>query len=53
MGKEFAEIGLVALAGILIGGVYSTWKNDSKITAAVLGAAALLAIGGAIAWFLS
>lgn len=53
MGKEFAEIGLVALAGILIGGVYSTWKNNSKITAAVLGVAALLALGGAVAWFVS
>ncbi len=53
MGKEFAEIGLVAVAGILIGGVYSTWKNGSKVTAGVLGVAALLALGGAAAWFLS
>jgi hypothetical protein len=53
VGKEFAEIGLVAVAGILIGGVYSTWKNNSKVTAAVLGVAALLALGGAIAWLVS
>ena len=53
MGKEFAEIGLVALAGILIGGVYSTWKNGSKTTSGVLAVAALLALGGAIAWFVS
>jgi hypothetical protein len=53
VGKEFAEIGLVAVAGILIGGVYSTWKNNSKIASAVLGVAALLALGGAIAWFVS
>ena len=53
MGKEFAEIGLVALAGILIGGVYSTWKNDAKVASVVLGIAALLAIGGAVAWFVS
>ena len=53
MGKEIAQIGLVAVAGILIGGVYSTWKNGSKVTAGVLAAAALLALGGAVAWFVS
>jgi hypothetical protein len=53
VGKEFAQIGLVAVAGILIGGVYSMWNNDRKIGASVLGVAALLALGGAIAWFVS
>jgi hypothetical protein len=36
VGKELAQIGLVVLAVILVGGVYSTWKT-SKITAAVFG----------------
>lgn len=53
MGKELAQIGLLAVAGILIGGVYSTWKNNSKVAAAVLAVAALLALGGAVAWFVS
>lgn len=53
MGKEFAQIGLLAVAGILIGGVYSTWKNDSKTTSVVLAVLALLALGGAVAWFVS
>ncbi|HKS49028.1 MAG TPA: hypothetical protein VJT49_28750 [Amycolatopsis sp.] len=50
MSKETIGILLVALAGFLIGGVYSTWKT-AKLMAAVLGVAALLAIGGAVAWF--
>jgi hypothetical protein len=53
VGKEFAQIGLVAVAGILIGGVYSAWKNGSKVAAGVLALAALLALAGAIAWFVS
>jgi hypothetical protein len=36
VGKELAQIGLVEVAGILIGSVYSTWKT-SKITASALG----------------
>jgi hypothetical protein len=43
---------LLALGGFLVGGVYSTWKT-AKFMAAVLGVAALLAIGGAIFWFVS
>ena len=43
---------LLALGGFLVGGVYSTWKT-AKFMAAVLGVAALLAIGGAIFWFSS
>lgn len=41
---------LLALAGFLIGGVYATWKSV-KLMAMVLGLAALVAVGGAIAWF--
>ncbi|WP_329050018.1 hypothetical protein OG738_44185 [Amycolatopsis sp. NBC_01488] len=43
---------LLALGGFLVGGVYSTWKT-AKVMAAVLGVAALLAIGGAIFWLAS
>jgi len=50
--KEWVVVGLLALAGFLIGGVYSTWKT-AKVVAAVLGAGALLAAGGAAAWYFS
>ena len=53
MSKELAEIALVAVAGILIGGVYSMYKAAKTTAAIVLGVLALLAIGGAVAWFLS
>jgi hypothetical protein len=52
MTKDWALIGLLALAGFLVGGVYTTWKT-AKFMATVLGLAALLAIGGAVAWYLS
>ncbi|HEX4725883.1 MAG TPA: hypothetical protein VH333_25445 [Pseudonocardiaceae bacterium] len=52
MTKDVALIGLLALAGFLVGGVYTTWKT-AKVTAGVLAVAALLALGGAIAWYLS
>jgi hypothetical protein len=48
--KELIGILLLAVAGFLIGGVYSAWKT-AKLVATVLGLAALLAIGGAVAWF--
>ncbi|MFD2418678.1 hypothetical protein [Amycolatopsis pigmentata] len=51
MSKDVVGILLLALAGFLIGGVYSAWKT-AKVMATVLGIAALLAIGGAVAWFL-
>ncbi|WP_205215359.1 hypothetical protein [Amycolatopsis albispora] len=49
MPKEFIIVGLLALAGFLIGGVYSTWKT-AKVLAVLLGVGAVLAVGGAIAW---
>ncbi|GLZ39401.1 hypothetical protein [Actinokineospora sp. NBRC 105648] len=52
MGKDVAVIGLIALAGILIGGVYTTWKT-AKVMAGILLVLALLAAGGAIAWYVS
>jgi hypothetical protein len=52
MSKDVALIALLAVAGFLIGGVYTTYKT-AKVMAGVLGLAALLAIGGAIAWYVS
>lgn len=52
MTKDVALIGLLAVAGFLIGGVYTTWKT-AKLMAGLLAVAALLAIGGAIAWYVS
>jgi hypothetical protein len=48
--KDLVGILLLALAGFLIGGIYSAWKT-AKVMATVLAIAALLAIGGAVAWF--
>ena len=47
-----ALIGLLAVAGFLIGGVYTTWKT-AKVMATVLAVAALVALGGAVAWYVS
>lgn len=52
MSKDVVLVLLIALAGFLIGGVYTTYKT-AKVMAGVLGLAALLAIGGAIAWYVS
>ncbi|PPK67587.1 hypothetical protein V5P93_005386 [Actinokineospora auranticolor] len=52
MPKEALTIGLIALAGILVGGVYSTWKT-AKLMAGILLVLALLAAGGAVAWYVS
>jgi hypothetical protein len=50
--KEWLGVGLLALAGFLIGGVYSTWKT-ARFMAVVLGVLAVLAAGGGIAWLAS
>lgn len=52
MSKEIVLVVLIAVAGFLIGGVYTTWKT-AKVMAGVLGVAAVLAVGGAVAWYLS
>lgn len=41
---------LLALAGFLLGGAYSTWQTARKF-AIVLAALAVLAIAGAVAWW--
>ena len=50
--KEIVAVLLLALAGFLIGGVYSTWKT-MKAMAIVLAAAAAIAVGGAVVWLTS
>ena len=52
MSNEVIGILLLALAGFLIGGVYATWKT-AKLFATALGVATLVAIGAAVAWFVS
>jgi hypothetical protein len=52
MSKEVVIIGLIAIAGFLLGGVYSTYKT-AKFMAVVLGLAAAVAVGGAVIWMVS
>lgn len=52
MSKDVVLVLLIALAGFLIGGVYTTYRT-AKVMATVLGLAAVLAIGGAVAWYVS
>jgi hypothetical protein len=52
MSKEVIVIGLIAVAGFLAGGVYSTYKT-AKVLAMVLGLCAVLAVGGAVVWLVS
>lgn len=52
MPKEVVVIGLIAIAGFLLGGVYSTYKT-AKGLAMLLGIAAAVAVGGAIVWMVS
>jgi hypothetical protein len=47
--KELIAVLLLALGGLLVGGAYATWKT-AKLMAMFVGIAALLAVGGAIAW---
>lgn len=44
-------VGLLALAGFLIGGVVSTWRT-SRPLAGVLGIGAVLAAASGLAWLL-
>lgn len=52
MSKEVVVIGLLAVAGFLVGGVYSTYRT-AKVLAVVLGICAALAVGGAVVWMVS
>ncbi len=42
---------LLALAGFLIGGVFTTWKNGSRVLSVILGVCAVLAIVGMALWW--
>jgi len=50
--KEVPVILLLALAGFLIGGVYSQWRT-ARTAAIVLLVLAVLAASGAVAWIAS
>lgn len=52
MSKEVVVIILIAVAGFLVGGVYSTYKT-AKLLAVLLALAAVVAVGGAIVWMVS
>jgi hypothetical protein len=52
MPKELVVIGLVAVAGFLLGGVYSTWKT-ARVLALLLAVAAAVAVAGAIVWLVA
>ncbi len=51
MPKEVVVIGLLALAGFLGGGVYSTWKT-ARVLAVVLLVLAVVAVAGAVLWLI-
>jgi hypothetical protein len=52
MSEEVVVIGLIAVAGFLLGGVYSTYRT-AKVVAVILGLFAALAVAGAVAWMVS
>lgn len=52
MSKDVPVILLIALAGFLIGGAYTTWRSARRL-AVVLLLLAVLAAGGAVAWLVS
>ncbi|WP_199857082.1 hypothetical protein [Nocardia suismassiliense] len=51
MSSDVTVLILFALAGFLLGGVYSTWKTARKLAIA-LAVLAVLAIAGGIAWWI-
>ncbi|MFC6088984.1 hypothetical protein Q5530_18875 [Saccharothrix sp. BKS2] len=51
MSKELVVLGLLALAGFLGGGVYSTWKTARGLSV-VLAVLTALALGGVLLWLL-
>ncbi|MGW1677483.1 hypothetical protein [Saccharopolyspora sp. NPDC002376] len=48
---DFLPILLLALAGFLIGGAYSTWKT-ARGFAIMLAVAAVMAVAGGIGWMI-
>ncbi|WP_169812629.1 hypothetical protein [Nocardia acidivorans] len=51
MSKDVAVIVLLALAGFLLGGAYSTWKTMRPLALA-LGLAGVLAVAGAVLYLI-
>ncbi|MFI5714577.1 hypothetical protein [Nocardia sp. NPDC051750] len=51
MSTDVAVVLMFTLAGFLIGGAYTTWKN-SRPLAISLGVCAALAVVGAVLWLL-
>lgn len=49
MSDNVVALLLFAVGGFLAGGTFSMWKKSRGLAVAV-GAAALLAVGGAVAW---
>lgn len=49
--RDLVPVLLLALAGFLAGGSYTSWKS-SRLLAALLAAAAALALAGGIAWWI-
>lgn len=52
MPKEVVVVGLLAVAGFLIGGVYATWRT-ARVLAVVLLLASALAVTAGILWLVS
>lgn len=52
MSKEVVVIVLIALAGFLAGGAYTTWRT-ARTAAIVLLVLTFLAVAGAVLWLLS
>jgi len=49
--SDVAVVLLFALAGFLLGGVYTTWKTSRPLSVA-LAVCAVLAVAGAVVWLL-
>ncbi|MBF6175413.1 hypothetical protein [Nocardia blacklockiae] len=52
MSNSVIVVLLLALAGFLLGGAYSSWKN-TRWLAVALGACAVLAAAGAVTWMMN
>ncbi|AHH21953.1 hypothetical protein [Nocardia nova] len=50
MSNSIVVVFLLALAGFLVGGAFTMWKN-SRVMSGILGVCAVLAVVGAIAWW--
>lgn len=52
MTHDWIIYGTIAVAGFLLGGVWTTWKT-AKVAALVLFGLAVLAIAAGVLWYLS